>query len=73
MENQQYLNCPDCGSKIPFDPYALVKGASFMCPRCPSISIGLAPGSREIVENTLNKFEMMKKKAGEMSREQSSS
>ena len=71
MENQQYISCPDCGSKIPFDPYALVRGARFKCPQC-SVSIGLDPGSQNIVEDTLDKFETLKKNIGKMNPEQPS-
>ena len=73
MENQQYISCPDCGSKILFDPYELVRGARFLCPQCPSVSIGLDPSSQNIVENTLDKLESLKKNLGKMSPEQPSS
>jgi hypothetical protein len=57
MANAQYLICPVCGSKIPFDPYALVRGERFDCPNCPDVSIGLDSGSRDIVKKTLDELE----------------
>jgi predicted RNA-binding Zn-ribbon protein involved in translation (DUF1610 family) len=64
MANQQYLSCPDCGSQIPFDPYALLTGASFSCPECPSVSIGLDRGSWGVVNKSLNEFEKLKQTVG---------
>ena len=61
MVNQQYINCPDCGSPIPFDPYALVKGQRFSCPKCLDVSIGLASESRDVVKESLDKLESLKK------------
>lgn len=66
MANEQYIRCPDCGSQIPFDPYALVRGASFACPQCPAVSIGIDQGSREIVKQTLDELDKLKKTMGEM-------
>lgn len=73
MVNEQYIRCPDCGSQIPFDPYALVRGERFACPQCPAVSIGLDPGSREIVKNSLQKLESLKKDIGKTRPEQPSS
>ncbi|AOY81808.1 hypothetical protein BJP36_19720 [Moorena producens JHB] len=64
MVNEQYIRCPDCGSQIPFDPYALARGERFACPQCPALSIGIDPSSQEIVNNTLNELENLKKSIG---------
>ena len=63
MLSEQFIRCPDCGSQIVFDPYALVRGERFACPKCPA-SIGLAPGSRDIVKNTLDELATLKKDLG---------
>jgi predicted RNA-binding Zn-ribbon protein involved in translation (DUF1610 family) len=73
MVNQLYIRCPDCGSQIPFDPYALVRGERFACPQCPAVSIGLDQGSREIVKKSLHELESLKKNIGKMRPEQPSS
>ena len=59
---QQYIPCPDCGSKIFFEPYELIKGAKFACPKCCVVSIGLDQGSVDTVKNSLEQFEKFKKK-----------
>ena len=66
MANVQSIRCPVCGSQIPFDPYALVRGESFACPTCPDVSIGLDQGSRDIVKNTLDQLDSLKKKLEDM-------
>jgi predicted RNA-binding Zn-ribbon protein involved in translation (DUF1610 family) len=58
----QYIACPVCGSQIPFDPYALVRGESFSCPNCPDVAIGLSMESRDLVKKSLDEFENLKKK-----------
>jgi len=61
--NEQTINCPDCSTPIPFDPYALVQGKQFVCPNC-SASIGIDQGSRETVKNALDQFESMRSRLG---------
>jgi|GEM_PF-565844 len=73
MVNEQYIRCPDCGSQIPFDPYALVRGERFSCPKCPAVSIGISSGSRDIVKDALEELEHLKKSIGKTRPEQSSS
>lgn len=73
MINEQYISCPDCGSKIPFDPYALVRGERFACPKCPAVSIGIDQESRDTVKNTLDELETLKKNIRKTKTEQSSS
>ncbi|MEM8641072.1 MAG: hypothetical protein AAGG51_20005 [Cyanobacteria bacterium P01_G01_bin.54] len=73
MVDQQYIPCPDCDSQIPFDPYVMLSGEQFSCPECPSVSIGIAPESREIVRNSLDELENLKKQLANMKPEQPSS
>ena len=63
MNDQQFIPCPaaDCSGKIPFDPNELLRGVSFVCPKCHA-SVALASESMEVVQQTINKFEMIKKK-----------
>jgi hypothetical protein len=69
MANVQYIRCPVCGSQIPFDPYALIRGERFVCPTCPDVSIGIDQGSRGIVKKTLEELENLKKNLGNTSPE----
>lgn len=64
MKNAQYICCPDCGSQILFDPYALVRGTMFSCPTCPNVSIGLDQGSQDIVKKSLDDLDRLKKNTG---------
>ena len=59
----QKMPCPvaGCEGEISFNTYKLLEGAKFVCPNCKG-EIGLAPGSRDKVENTLTKFEKMREK-----------
>lgn len=61
MNDQVSIPCPvpNCGAQIPIDPRALMQGAQFVCPRCQS-SVGLAPESRYLVKETLDKFDALK-------------
>ena len=61
MQNQQYICCPDCNTKIPFDTQALIAGAQFSCPSCPDVRIGIDVGSRQIVQNTLTELDKVKR------------
>ena len=73
MVNIQYINCPVCGSQIPFDPYRLVRGERFSCPTCPDVSIGLHQESREVVKKSLDELENLKNNIGKMGSEEPSS
>ncbi len=73
MVNEQYINCPICNSQIPFDPYALIRGATFSCPKCPSVSIGIDQGSRDVVKNALDELDALKKNIGKTRNQNSSS
>lgn len=64
MPNEQYIRCPDCGTPIPFDPRALVRGDRFACPQCLNVSIGIDSGSRRKVEETLDELQNVKRKLG---------
>ncbi|NEN88128.1 MAG: hypothetical protein F6K48_04025 [Okeania sp. SIO3H1] len=71
MANEQFIRCPNCGAQIMFDPYALVRGERFACPKCAAV-IGLDPGSRDIVKNTLEELETLKKNLGKTKPDQPS-
>ena len=60
MNNQsQNIPCPDCKTPIPFDTYQLLMGVQFTCPHC-AACIGLASESKELVQETMQKFEDIK-------------
>lgn len=59
MNNQLSIPCPVCQTAIFFDPQLLLQGAQFSCPKC-AAAIGLAAESKEIVKDSLEKFEKMK-------------
>jgi transcription initiation factor IIE alpha subunit len=54
------IPCPVCKTSIPFDIQQLLAGMQFSCPNC-SASIGLTPESTPVVEQTMDKFEKLKK------------
>jgi hypothetical protein len=56
---EQSIPCPVCNNKIPFDTKQLLLGVQFVCSNC-FASIGLANESREIVQETITKFEELK-------------
>ncbi len=64
MMNEQYFRCPDCGTQIPFDPHALVRGERFACPTCPHVSIGMDLESRDTVKTTLDQMQKLKQQIG---------
>lgn len=59
---EQQIPCPVCNTGIPFDPRQLIAGVQFVCPNCQA-SIGLAQESKALVEDTLQRFEEMKRSA----------
>lgn len=64
MNNQsQTIPCPEqeCRTPIPFNTYQLLLGVQFACPSCGSL-IGLAVESKELVQETMQKFEDIKGK-----------
>jgi transcription initiation factor IIE alpha subunit len=63
--NEQSIPCPTCQTKIPFDPHSLLQGAQFVCSNCQGV-IGLATDSKPLVEETMGKFDQMRKSAGQM-------
>jgi transcription initiation factor IIE alpha subunit len=54
------IPCPVCKTAIPFEIQQLLAGVQFSCPNC-FASIGLAPESTPVVEETMTKFEKLKK------------
>lgn len=61
INSDQSIPCPDCGTKILFDTKQLLMGVQFACPTC-FAKIGLAPESRPIVQETIEKLEDLKAK-----------
>jgi hypothetical protein len=59
------IPCPLCQTKIPVDTMALLTGTKFTCPN-PSCdaSVGLAAESKNVVKDTMEKFEEVKKGVG---------
>lgn len=57
----QSISCPVCDTKIPFNPYLLLKGQQFTCPApgC-GATIGLSPPGRDVVDESMSKFQEMK-------------
>lgn len=74
MNDHHYIPCPtkDCHGKIPFDTNELIRGAHFVCPVCNTV-IGLAPESREIVHDAIEKFGELKKNILKMKNDHSMS
>lgn len=60
MKNEQRISCPNCQTEIIFDTYALLQGVKFMCTNCQA-KIGLSSESKDLVEDTMVKFDEMKK------------
>ena len=60
MISQQTIPCPSCRTNIPFDTHELLLGVQFVCPNCRAV-IGLAPESREKVQETIDKFDEIKR------------
>lgn len=57
--NGQKLDCPDCGTPIPYDTYGLLQGKKFACSNC-HLTLNLDPQSHESVKNAMEEFEHMK-------------
>ncbi|OEK01339.1 hypothetical protein BFP97_07345 [Roseivirga sp. 4D4] len=56
----QSIPCPVCQTKIPFDTKQLLMGVQFSCPNCQA-AIGLSDQSKPLVQETMDKFEELKK------------
>ena len=61
-QTQQSIQCPTsgCNGTIVIDTYMLLNGATFSCPQC-KVTIGLAAESRNVVSDTMDKFEDLKR------------
>ncbi|TCC90059.1 hypothetical protein EZ428_12275 [Pedobacter frigiditerrae] len=59
ITQSQNIPCPVCNTGIPFDIKQLMMGVHFACPNC-AASVGLAPESKELVEETIEKLEAVK-------------
>lgn len=56
MKVEQQIPCPVCSTMIPFDSRQLLLGVNFECRNC-HVTIGLAPESKPIVEQAVQKFD----------------
>ncbi|TKC10499.1 hypothetical protein FA048_09960 [Pedobacter polaris] len=61
IAQSQNIPCPVCSTGIPFDTKQLMMGVQFACPNC-AASVGLAPESKELVQETMEKLEAAKGK-----------
>ena len=59
INTDQSVPCPVCNTKIPFDTKQLLMGIQFVCPNCQA-AIGLSTESKDVVENTMTKLQMLK-------------
>lgn len=59
ISTEQALPCPVCQTKIPFDPYQLIKGFKFSCPSC-TAAIGVSSDSLGEVKDSMEKFDKIK-------------
>lgn len=59
IQQNQNIPCPICKTNIPFDTQQLMMGVRFSCGNC-NATIGLADESKEVVEQTMEKFESIK-------------
>lgn len=61
MNTQQTIPCPtpNCGGQIAIEARMLLQGSQFVCPNCNG-TVGLATESRQVVEETIDKFDTMK-------------
>jgi len=55
----QSIDCPDCGTSIPFETYKLLSGTAFECPGC-GISIQIASASAASARDAFQQFEALK-------------
>jgi transcription initiation factor IIE alpha subunit len=55
----QYMPCPVCNNSIPFNTKQLLMGVQFVCSNC-NAAVGLAPESKGIVEDAMEKLEALK-------------
>lgn len=62
MKNDQYIPCPECGTKIPIDTMQLLKGDKLKCPNknCNTMITLQRDNAKSIVENTLKKLDKLK-------------
>lgn len=55
----QILQCPMCRGNIPYNVQQLIMGAKFTCPTC-GAGIGLAVENKSVVEERVEKLQMLK-------------
>lgn len=54
------MPCPTCQTPIPFDSKGLMEGKQYTCSNCDT-KIGLSKEGYEVVKNTMDQFESLKK------------
>lgn len=64
INSTQNIPCPVCGTAIPFQVELLLGGTKFSCHNCKA-AISIANESRPVVEDTMEKFNEMKKQLEE--------
>ncbi|MFC5045263.1 hypothetical protein ACFSTE_17130 [Aquimarina hainanensis] len=57
---EQRINCPNCGTPIPFDVHILLQGKGFTCSGC-NASIKLSRESKDTVASSMEEFDKIKK------------
>lgn len=62
ITTEQFIPCPVCETKIPFNAQQLIQGYKFTCPTCTS-AVGISARSMDLVKNTMTKFDEIKKKS----------
>jgi len=60
MNFEQTIPCPVCETKIPFNPQQLLMGAQFVCPNCQA-AIGIAQESKDLMKESMDKFDGLRK------------
>jgi phage FluMu protein Com len=53
------IRCPLCGTPIPVDTDALIKGVGFQCPKCQSV-INLCSNSAPTLKGAMETLERLK-------------
>ena len=55
--------CPVCKAELLFDVYGLLSGKVYSCPNC-SAALSLASESYGVLEDTMKKYESLKRSGG---------
>jgi phage FluMu protein Com len=57
------IRCPLCGTPIPVETDALIKGVGFQCPKCQSV-ISLCSNSAPVFKGAMETLERLKRDGG---------